>query len=134
VSENLYGKTLEEWNRLACLSGAQALDIEITAVGHRCGLWRMSKDGTAETGSRVDFNDMNASQRLIWTFDLNAPCCTGRKDWLAKYEASLRARKRSLREVMVDKSQDEFTSTLVRGRSPKQLLRELAVLKSGWQD
>jgi hypothetical protein len=130
----IFGHPLDWWNTQACLSGAQPLDIEITARGHRCGLWRMSKDGTAETGSRVDFDAMSAGQRLMWTFDMNAPCCTGKASWLREYEAQLRGRKRTLAEVMRDKAVSERASTLVRGRSPKQLLRELAVPKSGWQD
>jgi hypothetical protein len=132
MTDLLYGKSLTEWNRLAGLSGAAAIDIEVTARGHKCGVYRMSKDGTAETGAKVDYDAMTASQRLLWTFDGNAPCCTATERWWASYFAQHRGRKRTVKEVMRDKAIDERNSVLVRGRSPRQLLEELPA-KSGWE-
>jgi hypothetical protein len=127
VSENLYGKALDEWNRLAGLSEAQAIDIEIAAQRHTHGHYRgyQGPEANSDWYAVKPWDSMNASERLCMTFDLNAPCCAKR---------STLGRKRTVREIMRDDSIAEQASVRVGGDTPRRMLRELAVLKGGWQD
>jgi hypothetical protein len=130
LGELLYSKSLADWNRLACLQGAQAADVTAASVGHVCGHFRgcMGPLQNEDYYLVRPWERMTAVDRLRYLYDLHAPCC--------KYVASpiSRGRKRTIREVMADESVAEQASVRVGGDTPRRMLRELAApVRGGWQ-
>ena len=123
TTELLYGKPLADWNRLAGLDGAQPADIETTARLHVCGVYRGYSGPAGVYGLTKNWNAMTASERLCATFDLRAPCCG----------VDTMRERRSLREVMRDKSIAEQASVRVGGDTPRRMLREVTSVRVGWE-
>jgi hypothetical protein len=108
--ELIYGHTLIWWNTRYCISGATEQHLELAAQSHRCGTYRGFNIYEYHS---TPFERMTGKQRLEMAFDLHAPCCEGKR----------LKRRRTLPEIMKDKTVEEAASVRVAGLSPRELLR-----------